>query len=152
VFIPFLGAIIQLRGVSLPPVQDSRIGLAGPIYGLGAALVSLALYFLTGYKMWAVIANLGGFINLFNLIPIWQLDGARGFHSLTRSQRAILLGLALALWWFSSTGVLFLIALGAAYCLFFKKDASTQPDHLGFAYFAGLLMVLTALIVVTTGK
>jgi Zn-dependent protease len=152
VFIPFLGAIIQLRGVSLPPVQDSRIGLAGPIYGLAAALVSLSLYFLTGYKAWAVIANLGGFINLFNLIPIWQLDGARGFHSLTRTQRAILLGLALALWWISSTGVLFLIALGAAYCLFFKKDASTKPDHLGFAYFAGLLLVLTAVIAVTAGK
>ena len=26
-------------------------------------------------------------MNLFNLIPIWQLDGSRGLHALSRSQR-----------------------------------------------------------------
>ncbi len=152
VFIPFIGAIIQLRGVNLPPIQDARIGLAGPIYGLATALVSLALYYLTGYKAWAVIANLGGFINLFNLIPVWQLDGARGFHSLTRNQRVVLLLLALLLWWFSSTGILLLIAMGAAYCVFFQKNASEKPDNVGFAWFAGLLVALTAVIAATEGR
>ena len=142
-FIPGLGAIIQLRGVSLPPVQDSRIGLAGPLYGLGTAIFCLALYFITGGKMWAVIAHLGGVINLFNLIPVWQLDGARGFHSLTRNQRGILLALAGGLWWLSSTGFLLLIAIGAAYQLFFRKDAAQEPDHVGFMQFAGLLAALT---------
>ena len=33
------------------------------------------------------ILLLTGFINLFNLIPIWQLDGPRGFHALSRPQR-----------------------------------------------------------------
>ena len=42
VFIPGFGAFIQLRGMHLPPIPDSRIGLAGPIYGLGAALAALA--------------------------------------------------------------------------------------------------------------
>jgi Zn-dependent protease len=148
VFIPGFGAIIQLRGVRLPPLQDSRIGLAGPIYGLGTALFSLAMFFATGSKMWAAIANLGAVINLFNLIPIWQLDGARGFHSLTRTQRAILLGLSTVLWLISSTGMLFLIVLGAAYRLF-KKDSNEQPDNIGFMQFAGLLAALTAVIALT---
>lgn len=151
VFIPFLGAIIQLRGVNLPPVQDARIGLAGPIYGLATAAVALALYYVTGYKAWAVVANLGGYINLFNLIPVWQLDGARGFHSQTRNQRLALLALTLVLWWLSSIGVLLLIALGAGYCLFFQRNASEEPDNVGFGYIGGLLVALTAIIYVTHG-
>jgi Zn-dependent protease len=149
VFIPFLGAIIQLRGVNLPPVQDARIGLAGPIYGLATAAVSLLLYYITGSQAWAVVANLGGYINLFNLIPVWQLDGARGFHSQTRNQRLILLAFVLALFWWSSTGILLLIALGAGYCIFFQRNASEEPDHVGFTQFAVLLVALTAIIVVT---
>ena len=37
--------------------------------------------------IWLAIAELTGFINLFNLIPVWQLDGSRGFHALSQSQR-----------------------------------------------------------------
>src|SRR5205823_28674 len=47
-FIPGLGAFIRLRGVHLPPIPDARIGLAGPVYGLGAALAALAVYYVTG--------------------------------------------------------------------------------------------------------
>ena len=36
-FIPGLGAFIKLKTWSITPVQDARIGLAGLIYGLGAA-------------------------------------------------------------------------------------------------------------------
>jgi Zn-dependent protease/uncharacterized Zn finger protein (UPF0148 family) len=142
-FIPGFGAIIQLRGVALPPVQDARIGLAGPIYGLGTALFCLVVYYVTGMKIWGVIASLGAIINLFNLIPIWQLDGARGFHSLTRMHRAMLLVLTVALWLVASVKILFLVALGMAYRLF-KKDAPQEPDNTGFIQFALLLVALTA--------
>ena len=144
-FIPGFGAIIQLRGVSLPAVQDSRVGLAGPIYGLGAAIVAAAVYWATGMKIWAVIANLGGVINLFNLIPVWQLDGARGFHSLTSAQRWGVLALTLVLWGITREGMLLLIAAGAVYRLF-KRDASVEPDNTGFVHFVFLLLTLTAIV------
>jgi len=150
-FIPGLGAIIQLRGVSMPPVQDSRIGLAGPIYGLGTALFAMAVAYATGSKMWAAIANVGAVINLFNLIPIWQLDGARGFHSLTRVQRWMLFGLSLALWFLTSVGMLFLVVLGAAYRLF-RNDAEPTPDVPGLMQFAGLLVTLSLMIVWTSAR
>jgi Zn-dependent protease len=146
-FIPGLGAIIQLRGVSLPPVQDARIGLAGPIYGLGAAIIALVCYLTTHLGIWAAIANLGAIINLFNLIPIWQLDGARGFHSLTQRQRVILLVLAAGLWITTSVGMLFPIVIGMGYRLF-RKDASTTPDNIGLLQFGALLVALTVMLTV----
>ena len=59
-FIPGLGALIRMRAVRVPPIPDSRIGLAGPIYGLGAALAALALAYATGAKIWGAIAHFGG--------------------------------------------------------------------------------------------
>ncbi len=147
-FIPGFGAIIQLRGVSLPAVQDSRIGLAGPIYGLGAALVAYAMFAFTGLKVWEVIANWGAAINLFNLIPVWQLDGARGFHSQTLQQRLGLLVLAAALWAVTRHPMFIFILLGGVYRLF-KRDANPEPDNTGFLQFSGLLVALGVLIVVT---
>jgi Zn-dependent protease len=87
-FIPGLGAFIRLRTLNITPIQDARIGLAGPFYGLGAALLSLALFLATGRPIFAVIAHFGATINLFNLIPVWHLDGSRGFRSLTQSSEA----------------------------------------------------------------
>ena len=44
---------------------------------------ALAAYYVTRVKVWAVIAHLNAYINLFNLIPIWQLDGSRGPRALS---------------------------------------------------------------------
>jgi Zn-dependent protease len=47
----------------------------------------LALYWATDFAMFAAVGTVGAWINLFNLIPFWQLDGNRGFRSLSRTQR-----------------------------------------------------------------
>ena len=39
-FVPGLGAFIRLKQALTDPRQDARVGLAGPIWGLGAALVA----------------------------------------------------------------------------------------------------------------
>jgi len=85
-FIPGVGAFVMLRQ-QVDPLTDAKIGLAGPVWGLGAALAALGLYAATEAKIWFAIAQLTAFMNLFNLIPIWQLDGSRGLHALSRSQR-----------------------------------------------------------------
>jgi len=142
-FIPGFGAFIRMRGVRLPPIPDARVGLAGPVYGLGAALTALVIYKMTHVPVWGVIANFSAIINLFNLIPIWQLDGSRGLRSLTRQQRGIVLAVAASLWLLTSIPMLLLIALGCAYRLF-TKDWESEPDNLGLGQFAGLLAALTA--------
>ena len=53
----------------------------------------------TGAPIWQAITELTGFLNLFNLIPIWQLDGSRGFHALSRHERWIVpAAIAAAIW------------------------------------------------------
>jgi Zn-dependent protease len=84
---------------------------ATPERRLGATIAAYVVYLVTGARIWLAIAELSAFLNLFNLIPIWQLDGARGLHVLSREQRVlVLVVIAVALW---ATGVRLLWIVGA---------------------------------------
>jgi Zn-dependent protease len=91
-FIPGVGAFVMLKQHVTDPLTDAKIGLAGPVWGLGAALTALAVYVVTRAPIWLAIAQLTAFLNLFNLIPVWQLDGSRGMHVLARWERWALVG------------------------------------------------------------
>jgi Zn-dependent protease len=78
---------VMLKQHITHPLTDAKIGLAGPVWGLGAGLAAGAVYLATGAPIWFAIAQLTGFLNLFNLIPVWQLDGSRGMHVLGRTDR-----------------------------------------------------------------
>lgn len=140
-FIPGVGAMVMLKEHVSDPISDARIGLAGPVWGLGAAVASWLTYLATGAPIWLAITELTGFLNLFNLIPIWQLDGSRGFHALSRQERWIVIaviGLAL---WVTGVGVLWLIA-GVA--LFRTLQAEAGPGHQPtLLTFAGLVLALS---------
>jgi Zn-dependent protease len=141
-FIPGFGAFIRLKQLHITPIQDARVGLAGPIYGFGAGAAALAGGYITGAKAWDAIAHFGAVINLFNLIPVWQLDGGRGFASQTRQQRLIILLGAVACWWLTGQVIFGLITIGAGYRLF-TKDAAQEPDNVGMFQFLGLLAALS---------
>lgn len=114
-FIPGIGALIRLKQHVDDPVIDAKIGLAGPIWGLGAALAALAVYEVTHAQIWMAIAQLTGFMNLFNLVPVWQLDGSRGFHALSREERWTIVVTCLAALWLTDQRFLFIIAAVAAF-------------------------------------
>jgi Zn-dependent protease len=97
-FVPGVGAFVMLKQRVIDPLTDAKIGLAGPVWGLGAAVTAFVLYKVTGIRVWLAIAQLTGFLNLFNLIPVWQLDGSRGLHALAKSERwALVVAIAVAL-------------------------------------------------------
>ncbi len=146
-FIPGFGAFISMRGHSITRVQDSRVGLAGPIYGLGAAIFTLIAGYAIGSKLWLAVAHFTAVINLFNLIPVWQLDGSRGFASLTRNQRILVLVAAATLWLATSQPMLILIALVAVFRAF-SKDAAPEPDNTGLMQFLSLLAGLTGVAII----
>lgn len=145
-FIPGFGAFISLYQSPANVGEDARIGLAGPLWGTGAALAMVFAYFLGGGPVWLAVAHFTAYLNLFNLTPVWQLDGGRAFRALTRQERLYLLVLAAGLWFFTQQGMLLLFILGAAFRIFWQKDHAPQSDLGAFAQFAGLLILLAALL------
>jgi Zn-dependent protease len=76
IFIPFLGAAIFQRSHPTSALKQAQIGIAGPIAGTLGATAALALYAATHNEVLLLAAWLGFFLNLFNLVPVWQLDGS----------------------------------------------------------------------------
>ena len=140
-FVPGLGAFIRMRGRHLSPREDARIGLAGPLWGLGAALAALAVARMGGGPMWTAIAHTGAWINLFNLLPVWQLDGSRGFASLTRVHRFTVVAAFAAGWLIAGDG-LFILLIGVAGFRAFTTDASDVEDRGALAQFVFLILAL----------
>lgn len=140
-FIPGVGAVIRSRFYPKDVVADARVGLAGPIWGLGAAVVCLIVYLWTGLAAWGALAHVGAWINLFNLLPVWQLDGAHGFRALTRAQRWAAAAVIGAAWAFSAEGLLVLLLLGAIWAAWMGQPAE-RPDWRALGEYAGLVIVL----------
>src|SRR5881296_319834 len=141
-FIPGIGAVIRLKQYPAAPREDARVGLAGPLWGLGAALAAYALYRATGVGVWGAIAHFGAWVNLFNLLPVWQLDGARGFRAMTREQRWMAVAVIALVWVVSKEGLLLLLALAAVASAGFGRTAE-QPDHTALLQYAFLVAVLS---------
>src|SRR4029079_16405953 len=51
-FIPGLGAFVRLKQPPATAIEDARVGLAGPRWGLGATIVAAALGAATGAPVW----------------------------------------------------------------------------------------------------
>jgi len=147
-FIPGLGAFIRLKQRPVSPREDARVGLAGPIWGLGAALVAWGVHLAGGGPIWAAVARLGAWINLFNLLPLGPLDGGRAFGALSKGQRVALVVWIGGVWYFVREGLLILLLLGAVFWLFNPRKAAAdapEEDRLAFFQYAGLVAVLAAL-------
>src|SRR5713101_69461 len=76
IFIPFLGAAIFQRSHPTDALKQAQIGIAGPIAGTIGASAAFFLYLSTHWEVFLLAALIGFYLNLFNLIPVWQLDGA----------------------------------------------------------------------------
>jgi Zn-dependent protease len=76
IFIPFLGAAIFQRQHPTTAVKQAQIGIAGPIAGTIGATVAFMFYLSTQDPVFLLAATIGFFLNLINMLPVWQLDGA----------------------------------------------------------------------------
>jgi len=83
-FIPFVGAY-TVGGVPESLEHDAYIALAGPLTGLGVAAVCFFYGYQTHEPFWYMAANVGAFINLFNMIPALPFDGGRVAGALSPS-------------------------------------------------------------------
>lgn len=140
-FIPGLGAVVRLQQKVVNPREDADIGLAGPIYGLGAALATLGLWLATRQPIFAAIAGVGAWINLLNLLPIGTLDGGRGFHALSRQQRLWVTITAAAAWYFNGDGLLLLLAV-LSFFRASENKAQTEGYRKAALIYCGLILSL----------
>lgn len=143
-FVPGLGALVRLKQYPANPVEDARVGLAGPIWGFGAAVAAGLLALLTGWEALFAIAKAGAWINMFNLIPIWQLDGGRAFRALTRQQRWLVVGALGAIWFVSGESIVMLLLLGAAFRAF-EKTPPAEGDRRTFVTYVAIAAALAAM-------
>ncbi|MGA7615126.1 MAG: site-2 protease family protein [Thermoanaerobaculia bacterium] len=84
VFIPFVGGAVTLKDQPHSAFDDAQIGLAGPIAGAIASLVSLWIYDATGNPLYLAISFAGFILNLFNLLPLGPLDGGKISAAITK--------------------------------------------------------------------
>lgn len=151
-FIPGLGAFIRAQQRIHGEWAEADVGLAGPLWGFGAALVSFAVYRATGVAYWATIAGWGALINAFNLTPVWQLDGAHAFKAMSRLHRIAAAAALLAAAVLSGQRMIWLPFIGASWAVFTMKPAA-RADIRSVGYYAalvGALAVLAALCRVPT--
>jgi Zn-dependent protease len=147
-FIPGVGAVIRLRQSLGDPRQDARVGLAGPVWGLGAAGASALVWLAGGPPIWAAIAKLGAALNLFNLMPIGTLDGGRAFRSLDRRQRWLALAAVAGAWSISTdpfAGMVLFLTLLAGLLATTAGRSAPRPDPVALLTYAALVFALTFL-------
>lgn len=83
-FVPlFGGAAIGERAKS--EWQDVYITAMGPSWGLLSAIPPVLIWLATGEVFWAGVVGFIALVNLFNLLPIYPLDGGRLTNSLLMS-------------------------------------------------------------------
>ncbi|WP_147444992.1 site-2 protease family protein [Corallococcus sp. CA053C] len=124
-FIPGLGAFVRLKQSPVDGREDARVGLAGPIWGSAAAVVALIAAVVTGWKGLSAIAHAAAWLNVFNLVPLWQLDGGRGFRALARKQRWLAVAVLGATWFLTGENLFLLVGLAAVY----RALATPAPEE-----------------------
>lgn len=149
-FVPGLGAFVRMDQYPTDAHEEARTGLAGPLWGLGAAIVAAVIGKLVHSPLLLSIASIGASINLFNLIPFWVLDGARGLRALSRGQRFAVaaVGLASALLchqWMPAV-------VGGVTCVrAFETDSHATGDRGMLVLFAALLVALSLFAMLPAG-
>ncbi len=144
-FLPGLGAYVRWYNQGLPLHALAQIALAGPLFGLAAALVSLGLFAWTHVPAFQAIAYAGAWVNLLNLIPVLGLDGAQATYALGRLQRSLMLAACVVLFALMHEFVFLFIGLGMLYRCF-TNDTPEQDSPGTLAGYLALLFLLGAFL------
>ncbi len=110
-FIPFVGALISVKQFPKSVVEEAYSAIAGPVLGSVGALACLAVYFISGSQLFAWLAYIGIFLNLFNLLPMSPLDGGRVIGAVWRGFWVVGIVAAVILATIWGSALLFLISV-----------------------------------------
>jgi Zn-dependent protease len=130
-FIPFFGAAVSGDSRNVATYKKAIVSLLGPLPGVIIGCVLLLMYSATGLQTYWNLAVMFLFINVFNLLPFYPLDGGRFLYLTIFSRNRYLellfrifaalaligIGIALNSWMLALLGLFNLLGLR----IFFKQ-------------------------------
>jgi Zn-dependent protease len=147
-FIPGFGAVVRLKARPANVYEDARVGLAGPWWGLGAAIAAGLGGWATDLPSVSAVAYSAAWMNTFNLLPVGSLDGSRGFASLSKAQRAVVAAGCFAAGYVTGETVFYLVGVVAVVRVF-SGAANPRGDGNGVASFVMLVVLLATVMVLS---
>jgi Zn-dependent protease len=127
IFIPFFGAMIAMKSAPRDRDAEAIIAYGGPLAGTAVSVLAAFLGLALESRLLLALAYTGFFLNLFNLTPISPLDGGRVAQAF--SSRAWVIGIILlgAIFIWTHSPQLLLIALLALPRLFGRGARDERP-------------------------
>jgi Zn-dependent protease len=158
--LPGLGAYVRWYSMGVSREDLAAISLAGPAFGLAAALGCWGLYWYTHYMIFLVLANVTAWLNLLNLIPILGFDGSQATFALSRIQRAMIAITCVVMFALTcasdpmefnnvSNHYVFLFIAGGMGWRCFTNDVPEEPHTGTLVYFLSLFLVLGMVLQLT---
>lgn len=144
-FVPGFGAFVRGSHYPKSPAAIGDVALSGPLWGGVTGVLVLVLGLALDLTWLQGAALIIAEINLFNLLPVWQLDGNRATACLSRSQVTTLglvgvIGAALA-----ASPVGFISSAGLLSRRWLSPPPNEEGDARTFKLFLGLLVGLLLL-------
>lgn len=133
VFIPFVGAWIELKEIPHDSETEAYIGLAGPFIGTLGALVCYYTGRELSSNLLLALSYSGFFLNLFNLIPLPPFDGGRITAVLSPRLWLVGIPILIALFFYSPSPILILVAFLAIPQVW--KSLREEPTEESKAYY-----------------
>jgi Zn-dependent protease len=152
-FFPGLGAYVRWYGMGVSREDLAEIALAGPLFGLLAALACWGIFWRTHLPIFLVLANVTAWLNLLNLIAILWLDGDKATYALSRLQRAMVGATCVIFFALTcahdpteynnvNNHYIFLLIAATMAWRCFTNDAPEEPHTATLTWYVGLLLVL----------
>ncbi|HYC66840.1 metalloprotease [Brevundimonas sp.] len=153
--IPFLGGVAKSQRLPQSEWHGVLVSLAGPAFGLLAAIPFFALFIGTGQGTWLLGSAVIAALNLINLAPAPPLDGSKALgpvlariHPMLERLAMFAVG-ALIVWWGFVTGRWILAAFLAIALIGHLKRGTWRPDGRRLTvresvFSVGLFLVTTA--------
>lgn len=132
-FLPGFGAFVKWKGANVDGGVRAQISLAGPLFGFFSGLLFYAVFLSTGQLVWLALAQIAGWINLLNLIPVFIFDGASAMTALGAQARLAVLLVSIVMFFTLHETLFLLIAIATGYRLI-KRDFPEEARQ-GIAYY-----------------